>query len=76
MQRIILLFLLLPMGLLAQNSSQKVISKIEKVTVFLNGAEVHRTAKYSLTNGLNELVLHIQSMVNIKGFIQRICSNV
>jgi hypothetical protein len=56
MQRIILLFLLLPMGLLAQNSSQKVISKIEKVTVFLNGAEVHRTAKYSLTNGLNELI--------------------
>jgi Domain of unknown function (DUF4139)/N-terminal domain of unknown function (DUF4140) len=36
---------------------QKIESKIEKVTVFLNGAQVQRSAKMNLPNGKSELIL-------------------
>ncbi len=36
---------------------QKIDSKIEKVTVFLNGAQVQRTAMASLPNGKSEVIL-------------------
>jgi hypothetical protein len=36
---------------------QKIDSKIEKVTVFLNGAQVQRTATASLPNGKSEVLL-------------------
>lgn len=40
----------------AQISSQQVVSKIEKVTVFTNGAEVLRKAKITVPAGKTELV--------------------
>ncbi len=53
----ILLFLFLPFLATSQNVKNQVIdSKIEKVTVFLNGAAVTRTAKTMLTIGRTELV--------------------
>ena len=36
---------------------QKIDSKIEKITVFLNGAQVQRTAMASLPNGKSEVIL-------------------
>jgi hypothetical protein len=50
----ILLLCLITQGLLAQ--SKPVPSKIENVTVFLNGAQINRSAKVSLPVGKTELI--------------------
>jgi hypothetical protein len=56
-----LLFLLLTITALKASSQdfpqQKVDSKIEKVTVFLNGAQVQRTASVTLQTGKSEIIL-------------------
>lgn len=44
------------MSVFAQTSPKEVNSKIEKVTVFLNGAQVSRSAQTSLTAGETELI--------------------
>ena len=38
------------------DDSQKIVSKVQKVTVFLNGAQVTRTAKVNITQGTSNLV--------------------
>jgi hypothetical protein len=54
-QIITLLGLMLYFQLSAQ-TKKNIDSKIEKVTVFLEGAQVQRSAKASLTSGKYELV--------------------
>jgi hypothetical protein len=54
---LILLFVGITRAFCQDFPQQKVESKIEKVTVFLNGAQVQRTAKMSLPNGKSEVLL-------------------
>ncbi|MBK8554242.1 MAG: mucoidy inhibitor MuiA family protein [Lewinellaceae bacterium] len=57
MKKTVLLLLSLAIcSLLSAQETQKVTSNIEKVTVFLRGAQVNRTAKTSLKTGKTELV--------------------
>src|SRR5687768_8355058 len=51
-----LIGLVLCFQLSAQSSKKNIESKIEKVTVFLQGAQVQRSAKTVLSNGKQELV--------------------
>lgn len=53
---LLILSLLLFNSMLAQNRSKAVSSKIEKVIVFTEGAQVVRTAKTSFTGGKTELI--------------------
>lgn len=48
---------LLALPVLAENN-KKVKSKINNVTVFMSGAQVHRSAKVSVGQGITELVFH------------------
>ena len=51
-------YLLLPLlllGSMVAQADQTVVSSIEDVTVFLRGAEIHRSGKATLTPGLNTL---------------------
>ena len=50
------LLFLIPNVLLAQNKSKTVTSKIEKVIVFTQGAQILRTAKTSFSGGKTQLV--------------------
>jgi Domain of unknown function (DUF4139)/N-terminal domain of unknown function (DUF4140) len=54
---LILLFVGITRAFSQDFPQQKVESKIEKVTVFLNGAQVQRTAKMNLPNGKSEILL-------------------
>ena len=49
----------------AQETKKQVDSKIDNVTVFLNGAQVNRTATVSVAKGTTELVFHdVSTSVN------------
>ena len=54
----LLMAVFLVMGMLAAKAgdSQKIVSKVQKVIVFLNGAQVTRTAMVNVTAGTSELV--------------------
>jgi hypothetical protein len=54
---LILLFVGITRAFSQDFPQQKVDSKIEKVTVFLNGAQVQRTAKMTLPSGKSEILL-------------------
>ncbi len=53
----ILLYLFISTSLLSQNKELELNSKINDVTVFLSGAEIHRTSKVVLNTGVTELKL-------------------
>ncbi len=57
MKQIIAAFLLISFIGTAQEPEEKVSSKIEEVTVFLSGAQIHRTAKVKLNKGDNAIRL-------------------
>ena len=53
----IFLYLFISTSLLSQNKELELKSKINDVTVFLSGAEIHRTSKVFLNAGVTELKL-------------------
>ncbi len=57
MKNLLLLYLLLPLSLFA-NSEKPTASKIEKVTVYLEGASIERTSSVNLISGENTFVFN------------------
>ena len=57
MKNLTLLFVLFPFALLA-NAEKPLPSKIEKVTVYLEGASIERTSSVNLLSGENTFVFN------------------
>ena len=57
MKNLLLLYFLLPLSIFA-NSEKPTTSKIEKVTVYLEGASIERTSSVNLISGENTFVFH------------------
>jgi uncharacterized protein (TIGR02231 family) len=58
MRKILLIIAITTAGISQAQTNRNIETKIEKVTVFLDGAQVQRTTKTNLTNGKQELVFN------------------
>jgi len=58
MRKILLIIALTTASISQAQTKRNIETKIEKVTVFLDGAQVQRTTKTNLTNGKQELVFN------------------
>ena len=50
--------MIISFSVFSQNKELKINSKINDVTVFLSGAEIHRSGKITLNSGVTELKLN------------------
>lgn len=58
MRKILLIIAITTAGISQAQTKRNIETKIEKVTVFLDGAQVERTTKTNLTNGKQELIFN------------------
>lgn len=58
MRKILLIIAITTAGISQAQTKRNIETKIEKVTVFLDGAQVQRTTKTNLTNGKQELIFN------------------
>ncbi len=73
----ILIFLLIPFGLTAAENEQRTPSTITNVTVFLNQAQVTRTAKVNLQAGVTNLVFDkVSPFINLNSIQVKTENNV